>query len=375
MNQDLKYYPLNEISNYHYVGRSGLTEYPLPLVGNATGIELMCTGSELWLDIDVNHADYEPWIYTEIDGAFMSRQMLLKEDKKICLYRHMCKGQPHSAALYRELQAMSEDDCSLILIKGVMTDGEFLPVPIKPHKIEFIGDSITSGEGTYGNGEDAEWLAMYMSASRNYSKLVCDALNAERHLISQGGWGVFCGWDNDVRHNIPSKYEKVFGLADGEINRGLGTQKDYDFTSWQPEAIIINLGTNDNSAFDQPVFINPDTGLKNKMKLNDDGSLNSEDAQKIKDAIVNFLEMLRKHNPTSHLVWCYGMLGYRLTLCITDAINIYIRKTGDSNVAFLQLDNTLMDEFGCRMHPGILSHKKAARVIIDHLKTTGLFDA
>ena len=66
---------------------------------------------------------------------------------------------------------------------------------------------------------------MYMGVSRNYALMVSDALGAEFRLFSQGGWGVLSGWDNDPRHNIPSRYEKICGLAGGEINEKLGASK------------------------------------------------------------------------------------------------------------------------------------------------------
>ncbi len=44
---------------------------------------------------------------------------------------------------------------------------------------------------------------MYMSSSENYATFTAKALDADYRIISQGGWGVYCGWDNDVRHNIP----------------------------------------------------------------------------------------------------------------------------------------------------------------------------
>ena len=36
-----------------------------------------------------------------------------------------------------------------------------------------------------------------------------------------------------------------------EINERLGTHNDYDFSSWQPDIVIVNLGTNDE-AFNNP---------------------------------------------------------------------------------------------------------------------------
>ena len=62
------------------------------------------------------------------------------------------------------------------------------------------------------------------------------------------------------------------------------------------------------------------------------------------------------------------MLGYELTLAITDAVNAYQKQTGDHNVAFLQLPDTTDETIGSRSHPGPKSHARAAQVIIEYLK-------
>lgn len=367
MNEALKFYDIEDIKQKNVYGRLCRQKSPLPLLFNGSGVEITVTGSNLYIEIDSDCDFHEPWIAYEINGAFMSRQMLLPGSHSICLFRNMEPSTPKTVKFYRELQAMSEDDCCRILIKGFRTDGSFLDVPKRSCRIEFIGDSITSGEGTYGAYEDMDWLAMYMGASRNYAYMTARALNADYHLISQGGWGVYSGWDNDIRHNIPSVYEKVCGLSTGPNNEAMGTQEDYDF-SWQPDAIVVNLGTNDRSAFRQPPFTDPDTGMVHKLHQDEHENLLEEDARKVEDATVSFLRMLRKHNPSAHIVWAYGMLGYDLTLLLTKAINRYIDETGDRNVRFINLPNTTQEGFGSHMHPGIVSHEAASKVLIEYLK-------
>lgn len=367
-NSNLKTYSLKDMEYYKIYGRTDETQYPLPLFFNGSGIEVNVTGSELWIDIDVDYDMHEPWIFTRLNNSFMSRQMLMSGSYSLCLFRSMSPDTVKNMKFFRELQAMSEDDSCHILIRGFRTDGFFLPVSNKKYKLEFIGDSITSGEGTYGAKEDTDWLAMYMGVSRNYALMVSDALDAEFRLVSQGGWGVLCGWDNDPRHNIPSRYEKICGLAGGKMNESLGASKPYRFESWKPDAIIVNLGTNDASAFNQPEWTNPETGETFKQHKNPDGSFDPDDLNRFKQAVIDFLTMLRRNNPDSHIVWVYGMLGYDLTLAITDAMNSYRNATKDNNVAFLHLPNTTDETVGSHAHPGEKSHARAAKVLTEYLK-------
>ncbi len=370
---ELKYYRIDEVPQCKVHGRTvrdARNEAGEPVVAlfwNGAGVEVNCTGGELWIDVETDSDFFEPWIATELNGSLMSRQMLLPGTHSICLYRSMTPGTTKNMRFFRELQAMGEDEKTHVLVKGFRTDGDFLPVEDKKLKLEFIGDSITSGEGTYGATSDTEWLTMYMSSSRHYANILSKRLDADVRIISQGGWGVYCGWDNDVRHNIPSIYEKVCGLATGAYNERLGAQEPYDF-AWQPEAVVINLGTNDNSAFSQPPFTDPDTGIAHKQRVDENGYFVREDAEKVEKAVIDFLKMLRRHYPKALLVWAYGMLGYNLTVPLTEAISTYMRESGDTNCAFLNIPNTLPDEYGAHMHPGYASHQKAAVVLENYLR-------
>lgn len=366
-NLNLKTYSLKETPHYKVHGRTDNSQYPLPLFWNGSAVEVNVSGTELWIDIDVDFDTFEPWVGTDIDGAFMSRQMLMPGSYSVCLFRNMTMEAVKNVRFYRELQAMSEDDNCHVLIRGFRTDGEFFPVADKPFKLEFIGDSITSGEGTYGPNGDQPWISMFMSSSRNYAAMTAKALNAEFRLISQGGWGVLCGWDNNPHHNIPSCYEKICGLGLGEFNEKLGAQKMNPFQEWKPDAIVVNLGTNDCSAFNQPMWEDPATGESFKQHLNPDGSFVAEDAARFEKAVVDFLYMLRKNNPDSPIVWVYGMLGYDLSLPIVNAINTFRRESGDIKTFFLQLPNTTVETVGCRFHPGVKSHERAAKVLTEYL--------
>lgn len=209
---------------------------------------------------------------------------------------------------------------------------------------------------------------MYMGVSRNYAAITAQALNAEVRLLSQGGWGALCGWDNNPHHNLPAYYTKICGLAGGPVNEALGAQKDNPFSEWQPDAIIVNLGTNDCSAFSQPAWSDPGTGETFKQHLNEDGSFCTEDLARFKQAVIDFLYVLRRCNPSCYIVWTYGMLGYKLSLAIADAINTFCGETGDSKTSFLQLPNTTEETVGSHGHPGFASHIRASKVLIEYLQ-------
>ena len=363
---ELKYFRIRDV-DIKLHGRMDGSSDVVPLLSNGHGIELNIEASQLWADVEADHDDFEPWAAIEINGELVSRFMLDKGRQRICLFRGRNPERANRVKFYRELQAMSEDKKTCILIRGLWTDGEFKAPPAYEHKLEFIGDSISSGEGTYGARSDVDWIPSCMSYSRTYINLIGQAMNAECRVISQGGWGVFSGWDNDRRHVIPRVYEQVCGLAALGDDK-YGAHKAHDFASWVPEAILINLGTNDREGFNQPPFKDPDTGEIYKLNTEADGSFAAGDVELIKNAVVDFIKMVRRNNPASHIVWLYGMLGYDLSLTLADAINRYKRETGDGNVAYLQLPATNERTVGSNAHPGPQAHKIAAEILVDYLK-------
>jgi len=371
-NKNLKYYPVSELKDCRIHGRNKVTGDVLPLFWNHSGIEIECTGSELWIELEADFSVFEPWAALEINGAFMMRQMLMPGRYPLCLFRGMSYGDEKRAFFYRELQAMGEDNDCHVLIRGIYTDGEIRKLPSKSCRIEFIGDSISSGEGTYGAHYDMDWIPMYMSSSRHYANIIEKELNAEVRIISQGGWGVYCGWDGDTSHNIPSVYDKVCGLAYGDFNEGLGASEIYEPEEWMPDAVIINLGTNDMNAFDMPTFYDVRTGTYNVMKKGPDGKPDKEHAAIIRNAAKGFMAQIRRLYPSSHILWVYGMMGQRLSGCLEAAVKEYKAESGDDNTAFLLLPDTEGDGFGSREHPGFLSHEKAAAVMIGYLRNNGI---
>ncbi|MBD5531040.1 MAG: SGNH/GDSL hydrolase family protein [Lachnospiraceae bacterium] len=367
---ELTSYRLSEIgeANCRIWGRYSGKLDPLALFWTGSGIEWNVQASELWVDVETDYDCHEQWMSVLVNGAHVSRQMLPKGRSEICLFRNMNSQETKTIRLMKDVQAMSDDERACFLIHGVRTDGTFHPVEPRAYKFEFIGDSITSGEGTIGAKKEWDWISMFFSSVHDYATLVSEACGAECHIISQSGWGTLTGWDNDPRHALPLYYEKVCGLLKGERNLAYGAGEDYDFSKWQPDAVIVNLGTNDMSAFDQPEWRDDKTGQTFKQHKDEDGSLIKEDAERFEQAVVGFLGKLRTYNPKAHLVWTYGMLGSPLLRLIEHAVLTYRAQTGDENVAFVLLPDTTSESVGSREHPGKKSHEAAAQVLTNYLK-------
>ena len=363
----MKSFGVNEISNLRVLGRTTACREPLTLFWTGSGVECNVKASELWVEIEADYDSYEPWMSVVINGAYISRQMLEKGKKWICLFRNMNPEVIKNVKVLKETPAMPLDTAHCVQIHGFKTDGTFEALEDKAYKIEFIGDSITSGEGSIGAMQEQDWISMWFSTSNNYAVMTANALNADYHIISQSGWGVLSGWDNNPYSALPLYYDKVCGLLNGEKNKALGANETYDFASWQPDVIVINLGTNDSGAFNSPEWKDEVTGKIYKNHLNEDGTYNEEDLNAIKEAMIDFLMKLRSYNPKAQLVWAYGMLDIPMETTICSAIEVYQAKTDDQSVSYLRLPNTTNETIGARWHPGVKAHEEAAKVLKEYL--------
>ena len=359
---------LNDIKNYKIHGRTGTTRNPLALFWTGSGIEFNCKSSELWIEVEADYEVYEPWISILVNDAWVSRQMITKGRQWVCVFRNMDGQKSKNIKIMKDVQAMSGDNSHCLLIHGVRTDGSFLPVEDKALKLEFIGDSITSGEGTIGAKSEEEWISMWFSSQNNYTAMTAMDLLAEYRIISQSGFGVHSSWDNNPAGALPLYYKEICGLALGEKNALLGAQDVNDFFAWIPNIIVINLGTNDAGAFSSPEWRDEKTGKVFQQRCHEDGSYYQEDTDRFIESTVNFLNLVRACNPESYILWAYGILGTPMLSYIKEGISTYQKNTQDTRVSLLVLPEMTPEGTGARTHPGTGAHRAAADVLVTEIK-------
>lgn len=133
--------------------------------------------------------------------------------------------------------------------KGILLDskGKLLPVAANfTRKIEFIGNSITCGYGSESKNISDPFRPETENNYKSYAPITARAFNAESHIIAHSGQGVVrnYGYKEPISdYTMPDRFIQVFD-----------TQKEpvWDFSSWKPDLLVINLGTNDYSTQPQP---------------------------------------------------------------------------------------------------------------------------
>ena len=155
---------------------------------------------------------------------------------------------PHDIRIFKSSEAQWAADVPspnfvtlhAVHVTGSPSAGLLPPPPLPKRRIEFIGDSITAG---YCN---ILWVKDIHRHKTNRSNVesfflswptrICESLGADCHTAAWSGYALikskFC--------NKPVTMMDVF-------NRTLASvaQADWSFSAWKPDAVVVNLGTND----------------------------------------------------------------------------------------------------------------------------------
>jgi lysophospholipase L1-like esterase len=248
----------------------------------------------------------------------------------------------HEIELYRRTEASQGESQFLGFDFG---GGELLPPPpASERRLELLGDSISCGYGDEGADMNCHFTPETENHYLSYGPLAARALGAELSTVAWSGKGVVCNYGDDATACVdpmPAYYDRVLP------NRA---DSHWDFSSWQPQAVVINLGTNDFSTAVDPSDTDFDT------------------------AYVSLLAHLREVYPDALLLCTVGPLlsGTDLTTARADiAAAVQTRNAaGDIRVETFELAPTdPANGYGCDYHPSLATHRVMADTLTSVLRT------
>ena len=361
----MKKYLMNQIKNLRVLGRNvpgGIcSDGAVRLFWAASAIEISVKAREVWAEISSGYDYHEIWLAVEVNGFQTARFIAPEGPALICLARNLNPEKENLISVIKDTQPMPGDTKHELKISGISLDddGEFTALKAPSCRIEFIGDSVTSGEGLAGNPDEMDWITQWFCAGKTFAVQLARKMNAEWSTVSQCGWGLCWAWDGDVNLRIPLYYEQVCGILNGDGQKSYGTCESFEFSSGA-DYVILNLGTNDNSGF----------------HFHDDGKgADGEGGKTIVSAAKKFLHVIRSHNPDAKIIWTLGMLKLAVVSPLVEkGIAEYKEETGDKKVYYLELESMQdleknLSDRGSREHPGPVTHRKAAERIYDFIKT------
>lgn len=140
------------------------------------------------------------------------------------------------------LRKRSEPLFGSVFIGNITTDGTINTVNAAPmRQVEIIGDSITVGYGLDGTYPCTNTAALEDNPL-TYGALAAEALGADYSVIAWSGKGLtrnIATGEPDTSPLMPELYTR-YGANDADGS--------YTFpVAWTPQAVVINLGTNDFS--------------------------------------------------------------------------------------------------------------------------------
>ncbi|MCA9596308.1 MAG: endo-1,4-beta-glucanase [Myxococcales bacterium] len=321
------------VPEVRFVGRTDDSETGVvKMAWSGSGILFRFDGTEASVTLD----DPAGFWTVLVDGAEQPRLETQKGEQKYVVATGLAAGE-HEVRMYRRTEASFGATRYL----GVDLGGGMLlpPPPPAAHRIEVIGDSITCGYGNEGADQYCNFSADTENHYITYGAIAARNLNAEVVTVAWSGKGVIFNYGTDTNEPMPELYERILPYS---------STPAWDFSKWQPEVVVINLGTNDYSTGGDPTD------------------------KQFTDAYVAFLENIRQKNPNALILAMVPTLLSGTDLSTAqknvEAAVAARKSAGDSNV-YSYFMSVTMDGWGCDWHPSAKTHAAMGASLTQELKT------
>jgi hypothetical protein len=218
------------------------------------------------------------------------------------------------------------------------SDGKLLQPPPPPaRRLEFIGDSLTNAYGCEGDSGDCQDLRPFENSWKSYAALAARDLSADLQIIALSGYGVVRNYGDKKkasREPMPALYDRVISGDD---------EPHWDRDKFRPDAVVVNLGTNDFSTRPYP---DPEAFQKGMASLLDEAV---DGRGKIPVFVISTKESHLQQKSLGEAVQRARQRGLDATL-------VEFEAPGD-------------DEQGCSEHPRAGVHQRWAATLEKALKT------
>lgn len=219
-----------------------------------------------------------------------------------------------------------------------------LPLPARSRRIEFIGDSHTVGYGNRSPRRECDDGEVWSSTDNTlaYGPRLARRYGADYRINAISGRGVVRNYGGAAADTLPQAWPFVlFDHSVREEDRG-----------WQPQVVVIALGTNDFS-----------TPLGGGERWKDRAALQADYEQ----AYIAFVQSLRARWPQAHfLLWSTGLQGGEIRAAVQRVV-ARLRDTGEARIDHVPVDGLEMG--GCHWHPSLADHARIATTLQHRIDT------
>lgn len=265
--------------------------------------------------------------------------------------------------IYRLIKLSESADSSMGIVSLTDEKGgidRITPSEGNKLKIEIIGDSITCGYGVEGDLSQTYTTATE-DVTKAYSYITAKKLNADYSIVSKSGAGIVSGYTEDGTRNLQNiltDYYDKMGCSMFKIGDVFPAEFEYDF-SFEPDIIIINLGTNDLSYC---------TPAEPSVRERFDSKELENRRREFCSAYKSFLEHLREKNPFAKIICILGIMGEDLNNTVEMAVNMQIAE-GDRRIWWLPLsDQDPACGYGTDYHPSVRTQQLLCNTVSDFVE-------
>ncbi|OUM63865.1 carbohydrate esterase family 2 protein [Piromyces sp. E2] len=256
---------------------------------------------------------------------------------------------------------VSECDKGSVYITDIETDSDKIqPTPAKEKKIEFIGDSLVCAFGLLDT--EGDFTTKTQDGTKAFSHKVAQKFHADYNTFAFSGFGVYSGVSfSGVRNTdilIPPLYHKLgmvtWNLIHPEAATLVLSDRAWDHHEFEPDLIVINLGTND-ATYIQHI---------------PDDTIRTNERQNFIRAYIDFIKQVRSVHPTAEILCSHGMMEQELCTEIEKAVTLYRSETMDTKVTFFhfKLHDAKKNGMAILNHPNYLSHVESAEELIREIE-------
>ena len=241
-------------------------------------------------------------------------------------------------------------------LKSLEIDGDLLSSPEASAydgnqlKLEFIGDSITCGYGIEGIWEKDTFTTAQERPDKAYAFLTAKALGAQVQLCSWSGIGLISNYVDPETIMLPDTHwlmQANWPYTDKSLALRLGIEPEvWDGSKYQPDIVVIHLGTNDISWV---------RGMEER-RLEYTAQLR------------HLIEAVHRRSPKAKICCCLGIMGEALNESVKEAVELFKKDfpavTAKAVLFTQQLES---DGIGADWHPSAVTHKKAAEILVNEI--------
>ncbi|MBD3919711.1 acetyl xylan esterase [Paenibacillus sp. PR3] len=214
---------------------------------------------------------------------------------------------------------------------------ELLPPPARPQrKLQIIGDSITAGYGNEAAGIEDGFKPSQENQYWAYGSITARNLNAELHITAWSGKGMYQNYGGERDVQMPELFLRTLPSS---------ADSAWDLQSWIPDAVVINLGTNDFS-------------------------VDSLDPVLYRHTYREFLGTIRNSYPNAYILCTIGPMNLKPVPYIQEIVNELQRTAGDKQIGFFAYPEQDIEAngIGGDWHPSLKTHASMAELLTRELR-------